>query len=178
VRVHQQHPKSGDVWALGCILSEVLAYAVAPHLVGELRVECEKPHNVDQRFYDVNKKEAKVTVMAWLRELPDRYQVRPSTPCSGQTAHPSNPSWVAGCVKLIESALVVNPTERCTAGSMRDRLGRIQKQMSKDHKFTLVERPKSRSGSPTIREHQSEEGTAWLSVESFGSPKNMEPPKW
>ncbi|KAF2708727.1 kinase-like protein [Pleomassaria siparia CBS 279.74] len=130
----QRNPKSGDVWAFGCILSEVLAYAISPTLVAELRKECEKPHGIDQRFYDANTKKAKETVMAWLQGLPGRCQIHP-----GQQ-HPATPSWIADCVKLIGKTLEVNPSDRYSAESIRDELGLIAKQMHREKdKFKLVD---------------------------------------
>jgi serine/threonine protein kinase len=169
----QQHPKSGDVWAFGCILSEVLAYAIAPHLVAELREECEKPRLQDQRFYDVETRKVKPTVLAWLQDLPNRYQAHPITPREGQTV--KSPSWVAGCVELIQSVLEAEPAKRDSAGLIRDRLNKIEEQMSREAKFTLTDRVASTNSSASARDSQSED-TQWLCAPS-GSPKSIKFPK-
>lgn len=146
----QQYPKSGDVWAFGCILSEVLAYAIAPHLVVELREECEKPHCLDQRFYDVETKTVKPTVKAWLRDLPNRYQAHPTTPREGQTV--KSTSWVTSCVELIQNVLETVPEKRFSAGTIRDALNKIEGQMDRETKFTLTDRVASANSSAVVKD--------------------------
>jgi hypothetical protein len=58
-------------------------------------------------FHNVKTRREKLTVIAWLRDLPNRYQAYSITPQEEQSV--KSPLWVAGCLKLIKSMLEAEP---------------------------------------------------------------------
>ncbi|KAJ4351544.1 uncharacterized protein N0V89_006887 [Didymosphaeria variabile] len=135
----QPDSRAGDLWAFGCVLSEVLAYAVSPPLVTELHQEMDNGR--DTRYYDDSKMLIKDKAQAWLKELPHR--------CSGDQA---GVLWVQDCVNLILEILVPKTNERCPAYIIRDRLARIHNGMSINAKWILLSRNAARDSSHTPRE--------------------------
>ncbi|KAF2182450.1 hypothetical protein K469DRAFT_712032 [Zopfia rhizophila CBS 207.26] len=116
----QMDARSADVWGLGCVLTEVIAYAIDPGLVKELEYVCEQPHFRDRRFYDEETKKVKSQFLDWLSNL------------SGKSSkkEPTTSKWIADSVSLIKRILVEEPSDRPTAKTIRNELSGIYKSMS------------------------------------------------
>lgn len=127
----QPDARKGDVWSFGCILSEVLTYAVAPDLVQELKRECEKPAHVNQRFYDVETRLVKPHVLTWLGKLSQRFS----------DTNPDSRKWIGDCVNIIQS--ILSPAEsrhRPEAKVIRDELQKVHEDML-NHKTEICSPP-------------------------------------
>jgi serine/threonine protein kinase len=152
----QQDPRAGDLWAFGCILTEVLAYAVRPGLISEIRKECD--NGLDQRFHDERTKMVKEPLLAWLHNLPSRC-------LHTQTNQPVQ--WVVDCVKLIEQILAAEPKNRPRADRIRSLLEDIESKMERGETFRFVDDVLSQSSTPPSS----------MSNHTYNSesPKNLSP---
>ncbi|KAF2809486.1 kinase-like protein [Mytilinidion resinicola] len=120
----QLNPRSGDIWAFGCVLAAVLAFGVDPPLVAELTSECEIPDRLDQRFYDVETKKIKTSVSKWLSSLHTTHEHK---------LRSTGTQWVNDVATLIlEKILLKETQDRLKAGSIRDQLEDIHKSMQNE----------------------------------------------
>ncbi|KAF2647557.1 kinase-like protein [Lophiostoma macrostomum CBS 122681] len=150
--------KAADVWGFGCILAEVFACAVAPHLMKELEQELEKPLRIDQRFYDINTWKVKESFQTWLNDLPGR--------CKGSQAAPP---WIQKCVDLINSILVDDPSSRKHAWHITTELDRIARSMERQHQWHVEDRALSSSSSPADPDCDSSGDSTGLSEDRSGT---------
>ncbi|KAF2136179.1 uncharacterized protein K452DRAFT_302983 [Aplosporella prunicola CBS 121167] len=121
----QPDARYGDIWSFGCILSEILAFAVGgpvhgPKLVNELGRELLEKYE-HQRFYD-DKNKVKSELMPWLRSLPQKAPRREAR----------DTKWVNQCADLIYNILnAEEPKKRPKAKEICDQLREIKKDMTK-----------------------------------------------
>lgn len=127
----QPDARSGDIWAFGCVLAEVLAFAVNPSLVDELREVCERPGHYDQRFYDTETKKTKLSVLDWLKNL--------HLKCESRVF---GDEWVKRCAEMMcDKILVPDPRHRYKAGEIRGKLLNIHEDMVKRMQQRLELKP-------------------------------------
>lgn len=123
--------RKADIWSFGCMLSEVVAYAVQmhPHLVSEFRSALEEGYK-DPKFYDPNTKDVKPNFSKYLATLPDQVH-------QGPRQKADNVEWVKQCVELVKKIVVKDTEARPDAGTIRIALLRIEEEMSKDRGLWL-----------------------------------------
>ncbi|KAH8731911.1 kinase-like domain-containing protein [Phaeosphaeriaceae sp. PMI808] len=109
--------RRADIWSFGCVLAEVLAYAIQPDCVQEFRDHLEKSTGWESRFYSVSTKEVKSSFHEYLDGLPAKTQE-------------SSKQWVEECIKLVKEIVVKAPEGRPKADVIRDKLRDICNSMS------------------------------------------------
>ncbi|KAI8933032.1 hypothetical protein NX059_009681 [Plenodomus lindquistii] len=103
--------RRADRWSFGCVLSEVVAYAVQmdPSLVQELQ------NIVTIRFYDVETKKLHSGFQNFLEKLPEKAPVN--------DREPNSSAWITSCTELIRDIVVAEPPDkRLGPGAIRDKL--------------------------------------------------------
>jgi serine/threonine protein kinase len=106
--------RNADIWAFGCVLSEIITYAVNLdcQLVEEFREALGQPALPDHRFYNHITKDVKPQFFDYLDQLPGAANGR------HRTAHGSQ--WIDSCIDLVKKVVVANPKKRLGAGEIRD----------------------------------------------------------
>jgi serine/threonine protein kinase len=135
-KIEEVDGRSADLWSFGCVLSEIIAYAVTldPKLVEEFRealyrpVNPEQPKFLDQRFYDVRTKEVKCCFPVYLDHLAE---------VASQDTKTEHAQWTNSCIRLVKSIVVKDPAKRLRADQIRDCLRDIDSDMRKDKKMWL-----------------------------------------
>lgn len=115
--------RKADVWSFGCVLSEVIAYAVQLDCtpVHEFREFLSKPNYSDQRFYDVRTKEIKPCFRDYLDLLPQKLK--------GNSGRKYPLDWIERCTGLAKQIVVKEPSKRLGADKIRDELRDIYRYM-------------------------------------------------
>ena len=118
--------READVWSFGCMLSEILAYAMDlnyRHVKG-FRKELGRGSD-DWRFYDVNTKCVKPTFSEYLKGLKDK---------RGRILERDGDT-IDRCVDLINEIVVADPNNRLEANEIRDELRDIGNGMRSEFKL-------------------------------------------
>ncbi|CAO2649257.1 Nn.00g066420.m01.CDS01 [Neocucurbitaria sp. VM-36] len=125
--VQKTDGRKGDLWSFGCVLSEILAYAVGldPKLVEDFRVKLLE-NSSDQRFYDTKTKEVKKTFFEYLETLPNQ--------ASKDSRYFCGTEWIMSCASLVNRIVVANPKKRLGADEIRDALRDIDFRMRSEKK--------------------------------------------
>ncbi|KAF2676497.1 kinase-like protein [Lentithecium fluviatile CBS 122367] len=120
--------READIWSFGCMLSEIVAWAVnLDHgEVRSFRRELSRGSN-DTRFYDVNTKEVKEAFLDYLETLKKHKGHRMC----------KDPKWVESSVDLVREIVVTDPGKRLRAEKIRDRLREIDHSMRYDLKLQI-----------------------------------------
>jgi serine/threonine protein kinase len=129
--------RKADVWSFGCVLAEVIAYAVRmdERLVLEL-------HGIAKtRFYTDGGKEIKPSIRDFFGQLPER--------APEWAKESDNHTWIGSCTKLVEDILQIEPTDRLKAGDIRDRLRDIRRDPTFEKSWTDIGEENSGSPEPT-----------------------------
>lgn len=115
--------RKADIWSFGCMLSEILAYAVnLDHGQVETFRRDLSREACDSRFYDVTTKAVKPSFLNYLHRLP--------TQTGNQTR--KDVKWIASCVELVKKVVVEEPGKRLGADVIRDTLRDIDHSMRFD----------------------------------------------
>lgn len=111
--------RSADIWSFGCVLSEVVAFAVKldSQPVSDLRNALYKPNYADQRFYDIDTKEVKCSFLDYLNKLPDLV-IDDGIVLDAK-------GWIFSSIALVKEIVVTDPSDRLGADKIRDRLREI-----------------------------------------------------
>ena len=106
--------RRSDVWSLGCIFSEILAFALSTmEELRHFRAE-RKRYNSNDYFYSPRAPSGHLRVPS----APIEYELRPAVQSWLTTLHTrffQPRRWVECCVGVIERILIVNPSKRPTA---------------------------------------------------------------
>jgi serine/threonine protein kinase len=123
--------RNADLWAFGCVLSEIITYAVNLdcQLVEDFREVLGQPSRLDHRFYDHVTKDVKPQFFNHLDKL--------SQMAHGDDRTAYNSQWVDSCVDLVKNVVVANPKKRLGAGEIRDTLRDIDITMRGKKKLWL-----------------------------------------
>ncbi|KAH6879292.1 kinase-like domain-containing protein, partial [Alternaria rosae] len=115
--------RSADVWSFGCVLSEIVTYAVNLDFrhVETFRESLLQSIPADPKFYNKSSKEVKPEFHSHLASLPD------SAP--EITRIPRDNPWTTQCVDLIKRIVVKEPNNRLGPGKIRLELSQIGKSM-------------------------------------------------
>ena len=123
-----------DVWSIGCVLSEVIEFALGgKQAVDEFRRLRFSPtpfQGADDYFYqtkacieiephsrDSNNTEVKSQIIEWFAER----SVASSSP------------WIRECMDLLKKLLVIDPSQRATARETLEELDNIESELALDH---------------------------------------------
>lgn len=114
--------RCADRWSLGCVLSEVITYAVKldSRRVEAFREALGKPDLPNRRFYDHKTKNVKKQLIRHLDSLPNL--------AVGDKAC-TNTQWIEKSVELIKEIVIKDPKRRIAAGDIREKLGKIRDSM-------------------------------------------------
>jgi serine/threonine protein kinase len=129
--------RKADVWSFGCVLSEIVTYAVKLdcQLVKEFRNSLGKSGQPGQRdppnerFYDHESKDVKTQFLNHLTKLPDN--------AHGDKRIPENTQWISSCASLIREIVVKEPSKRLEATKIRAKLHKIDISMGDERKEWL-----------------------------------------
>jgi serine/threonine protein kinase len=121
--------RRADVWSFGCVLSEIVTYAVKLdcQLVEEFRNSLGKSEGPSQRslpdphFYDHETKDVKPQFLNHLDKLPSK--------AHGDKRIPEDTHWISSCVDLIKGIVRKEPKERLEANKIRAKLSKIDLSM-------------------------------------------------
>jgi serine/threonine protein kinase len=170
--------RRADVWSFGCVLSEVIAYAVQLDctLVNEFREHLSKPNYSDQRFYDVQTKDIKPCFHEYLDTLPGKVK--------GIGASSYGPDWVNQCTDLVKKIVVKDPSKRLGADKIRDTLRDIYRYMRPERRLwvdshlnvdTAVEADSSSSsGAESPKEMEQSAPGSYGSLDQLVQPPRIE----
>ena len=107
--------RKSDIWSYGCVLTLVLAFALGGSaMVKEFeKQQFQQAVHTHSRFYQNTNGEVvlKSSIRNWLLGLAHRF--------------PERASWVSSYVNLVLRMLMINFTDRPSAGEVRDELSRI-----------------------------------------------------
>lgn len=122
--------RSADIWSFGCVLAEVLAYAVGldPKLVEDFRTALGQGYR-DQRFYDVKTKQVKKAFPDYLATLAD--------PARTNRRTSENTGWIDQGIQLVKEVVVTDVSARPSAEQIRDKLRLIECNMAQEKKLWL-----------------------------------------
>ncbi|KAH7385287.1 hypothetical protein DE146DRAFT_635898 [Phaeosphaeria sp. MPI-PUGE-AT-0046c] len=117
--------RCADRWSLGCVLSEVITYAVKldSRRVESFRKAMGEPNLPNRRFYDHTTKDVKMQLISHLDSLPNV--------ALGDMRN-TNDLWIRDSIELIKKIVVKDPKQRMSAAEIRDKLGKIDKSMRCD----------------------------------------------
>ncbi|CAN9468760.1 unnamed protein product [Alternaria alternata] len=129
--------RSADVWSFGCVLSEIVTYAVQLdcQLVEKFRDSLGKSEQPgqrepqDHRFYDHESKDVKPQFLNHLTNLPSE--------AHGDKRIPENNHWIGSCVDLIKEVVVQDPISRLSATKIRASLSEIDLSMRDQKRIWL-----------------------------------------
>ena len=129
--------RRADVWSFGCVLSEIVTYAVKLdcQLVEKFRDSLGKSEQPgqrepqDHRFYDHESKDVKPQFLNHLTKLPSE--------AHGDKRIPENNHWIGSCVDLIKEVVVQDPISRLSATKIRARLSEIDLSMRDQKRIWL-----------------------------------------
>jgi serine/threonine protein kinase len=124
--------RSSDVWSFGCVLTEIVTYAVKLdcRLVEDFRESLGKSEQPgqrdppDQRFYDHETKDVKSQFSTHIANLPSL--------AHGDKRIPRNTHWIGSCADLIKEIVVKEPRLRPKANIIREKLSVIDLSMRDD----------------------------------------------
>ena len=124
--------RSADVWSFGCVLSEIVTYAVNldHHHVKSFRKSLEKSIPADPKFYNQTSKDVKPEFIKHLSSLPDTAQKA--------TRIPANVIWTTQCVDLIKRIVVKEPGNRLDPSDIRLGLSQIAHSMHSGREEWLI----------------------------------------
>jgi serine/threonine protein kinase len=122
--------RRADLWSLGCVLSEVITYAVKldSRRVEVFRKELGEPNLPNRRFYDHLTKDVKIQLLSHLDSLPN---------VALGDKRSTNDLWIRSSIELVKEIVVKDPRQRLQAGEIRDKLGKIDHSMRHDKEFWL-----------------------------------------
>ena len=126
--------RSADLWSFGCVLSEVVTYAVKLdcQLVKDFRDALGQPNLPDERFYHHGTKQVKSQFHEYLDSL-DSLPVGEHEDCR----IPKNTQWIGTCIELVKGIVIADPKKRLGAGEIRDRLRDIDHFMRREKRLWL-----------------------------------------
>ncbi|KAH3950782.1 hypothetical protein HBI24_118880 [Parastagonospora nodorum] len=137
---------SAGIRSFGCILAEILTYAVEmdPKQVKYLREALLRPL---PQFYDTTSRGIKSELLSFLESLP-------TVRCSFKGTN-TGASWVHSCVKLIKAIVVADPTKRLAAKFIRNSLQEIHESMARSQKdFTVKTKHVTKKSVKTIAKEE------------------------
>ena len=123
--------RSADVWSFGCVLSEIITYAVKLDCkpVEKFRKSLEQSDPPDPKFYHHTTKDVKQEFLDHLDTLPAMARE--------DTRTPNDTHWTASCVKLIKEIVVKDPNARLGANKIRPKLSQIELSMRPEKQIWL-----------------------------------------
>ncbi|KAH4024270.1 hypothetical protein HBH98_107340 [Parastagonospora nodorum] len=137
---------SADIWSFGCILAEILTYAVEmdPKQVKYLREALLRPHPL---FYNTTSCGIKSELLSLLESLPTVWHSFKGTNTGASRVH--------SCVELIKAIVVADPTKRLAAKLVRNSLQEIHESMARSQEdFTVKTKHVTKKSVKTIAKEE------------------------
>ncbi|KAI4644835.1 uncharacterized protein J4E79_010970 [Alternaria viburni] len=127
--------RNADVWSFGCVLSEIVTYAVNLDFqqVVSFRDSLLQSSPADSKFYNKRSKDVKSEFIDHLARLPNTTQ--------SITRISSNALWTNQCVDLIRKIVVKEPGNRLGPSKIREKLSQIGQAMHSGREEWLKHSP-------------------------------------